>query len=170
MSRLLPSACAIPFVMSGMATTPPLPLDAVRPAPSRLNQVSSVNVAALRPGAGPNVTRLLTPSNRNPVFAEVVTVTVVVSLMVNVPSVAVSANTYVPAVEKVAVVAAAPALPNVTVPGPLDLLHARMGVLSMSATEPTSDAAAGSATGTSGPAFTNGASLTAVIVIATVAT
>src|SRR5438445_1618343 len=133
----------MPLVTSGMAARPPVPVDTVVPVPSRLNHVSIVNVAALRPGAGPNVTRLVEPSNRRPLFADT-TVIVAVSLTVNWPSLAVSASTYVPAAEKVAVVEAAFGLANVTVPGPLDLLQEIVSALSMSTAVPASVAAAGS--------------------------
>src|SRR5438128_5753898 len=168
---LLPSAWAPPLVTSGMAITPPVPVDAVRPVPSRLNHVSIVNLAAFKPGAGPDVTRLLTPSKRSAELVVVeLTVTVAVSLTLNWPSLTVRASTYVPLTEKVAVVAGELALANVTVPGPLTLLHAIARLLSMSVAVPASDAAAGRVTVRSGPALTTGASLTAVIVIETVAT
>src|SRR5438128_5579501 len=122
---LLPSAWAPPLVTSGMAITPPVPVDAVRPVPSRLNQVSMVNLAAFKPGAGPNVTRLLTPSKRSAELVAVeLTVTVAVSLTLNWPSLAVRASTYVPPTEKVAVVTGELGLANVTVPGPLALFQA----------------------------------------------
>src|SRR2546425_469505 len=159
----------MPLVTSGMATRPPVPVDTVVPVPSRLNHVSIVNVAALRPGAGPNVTRLVEPSNRRPLFTVPVTVIVVVSLMLNWPSLATSVSTYVPAAENVAVVAAELGLANVTVPGPLDLLQVIVRALSTSTAVPASVAAAGSVTFRSGPALTTGGSLTGVIVIETVA-
>ena len=56
MSTLLASASARPFVTSGIASTPPVPVLVETPALSRLNHVSTVNVAAFRPGAAPNVT------------------------------------------------------------------------------------------------------------------
>ena len=56
MSTLLPSACAMPLVTRGIAVTPPVPVLVATPAPSRLIQASSVNVAAPRPGAGPSAT------------------------------------------------------------------------------------------------------------------
>ena len=56
MSTLLPSFSARPFVTSGTAVTPPVPVLVATPVPSRRNQVSIVNVAAPSPGAGPNVT------------------------------------------------------------------------------------------------------------------
>ena len=43
------------FVMSGTAVNPPEPVDTATPGPSRLNQVSSVNVLA-PDGRGPEVT------------------------------------------------------------------------------------------------------------------
>src|SRR6266550_3340690 len=162
----------MPLVTSGMAITPPLPVDAVRPTPSRLNQVSMVNLAAFKLGAGPNVTRLLTPSKRSAELVPVVelTVMVAVSLTLNWPSFAAKANTYVPPTENVAVVAGELGLANVTVPGPLTLLHAIARLLSMSVAVPASDAVAGSVMVRSGPASTTGGSLTAVTVIVTVAT
>ena len=51
------------------------------------------------------------------------TVIVSSSLVDNRLSLAVRRRTYVPATEKLAVVLRADALPNVTVPGPLTLLH-----------------------------------------------
>src|SRR5438128_6819087 len=57
MSTLLFSASARPFVTNGMAAArPPVPLVVVCPVPSRLNHVSTVNVAVPSPGAAPNVT------------------------------------------------------------------------------------------------------------------
>ena len=56
MSTLLPSVSAIPFVTSGIAVTPPVPLKVAMPAPSRRNQVSSVKVDDPSPGAAPKVT------------------------------------------------------------------------------------------------------------------
>src|SRR3989442_10499280 len=114
----------MPLVTSGIAIRPPVPVDAVRPVPSRLNQVSMVNLAAFKPGAGPNVTRLLTPSNRSALFGTDDTVIVAVSLTLNWPSLAVRASTYVPPTEKLAVVTGKLGFANVTVPGPLTLLHA----------------------------------------------
>src|SRR5438093_3568663 len=58
----------MPLVTSGTATTPPLPVVAVDPGPSRLNHVSIVKVVALRPGAAPNVTRSSRPSKCSAVF------------------------------------------------------------------------------------------------------
>src|SRR5438105_4308872 len=55
----------MPLVMSGTPTTPPLPVVAVAPGPSRLNQVSSVNVVTPSAGAAPNVTRSSRPSKRS---------------------------------------------------------------------------------------------------------
>ena len=49
MSTLLFSASARPFVKSGTASTPPLPVLVETPVPSRLNQVSIVNVCAQSP-------------------------------------------------------------------------------------------------------------------------
>src|SRR5947208_8433206 len=54
MSTLLLSASPRPFVTNGMAVTPPVVV--VCPAPSRLNHVSTVNVAAPRLRAWPKVT------------------------------------------------------------------------------------------------------------------
>src|SRR3954471_5450828 len=107
----------MPLVINGIATTPPVPVDAVKPTPSRLNHVSRVNVDAFKPGAGPNVTRLLTPSNRSAEFvvAPELTVTVTASLTLNWPSLAARTSTYVPARENVAVVAASVGSPKVTV-------------------------------------------------------
>jgi hypothetical protein len=57
------------------------------------------------------------------------TVIVTSSLVESVPSVAVRRRTYVPAIEKLAVVPSTLALPNVTVPGPLNLDHVVVRVL-----------------------------------------
>ncbi len=75
-----------------------------------------------------------------------------------------------PPAEKLAVVAAALALPNVAVPGPLTWLQVivRDGP-SASATEPASEALAGRVTDRSAPALTTGASFTGVMVMLTVA-
>src|SRR5438067_85223 len=54
MSRLLLSASPRPFVTNGMAVSAPVVV--VCPVPSRLNHVSTVNVAAPRLSAWPNVT------------------------------------------------------------------------------------------------------------------
>ena len=56
MSTVPPSVSAMPLVTSGIATTPPAPVLVATPAASRLTQVSTVNVAALRPGAAPSFT------------------------------------------------------------------------------------------------------------------
>ena len=56
MSTLLPSASARPFVTSGYAVTPPVPVLVDTPVPSRRNHASIVNVADPRTGADPNVT------------------------------------------------------------------------------------------------------------------
>ncbi len=92
MSRSLPSACAMPLVISGTATTPPVPVLVAMPAPSRLNQVSSVNVVTPRPAgpeACPNVTKSLTPSKRRAMsLAAPVTTTETSSETLNWPSVA----------------------------------------------------------------------------------
>ena len=69
MSTLLPSASAIPFVINGTAVTPPVPLDTVVPAPSRLIHPSRVNCAAPSPSAWPKVMRLVEPLNLTAVFA-----------------------------------------------------------------------------------------------------
>ncbi len=66
MSTFEPSASARPFVTSGIAVTPPVPVLVARPAPVCLNQVSSVNVAAPRAGAAPNVTYELEPFRSSP--------------------------------------------------------------------------------------------------------
>ena len=84
MSRLLPSASPRPLVTSGIAAgSPPVPVERLTPGPSRLNHVSMVNAAAPRPGAGPNVTRLLTPSRRRPLFDPPAEVTDTSSLALN---------------------------------------------------------------------------------------
>ena len=70
----------MPFVTSGTAVMPPVPVKVATPAPSRLIQASRVNVAAPRCGAGPNVTEAFVPPN---LMAELVgsgdTVTPIVS-------------------------------------------------------------------------------------------
>src|SRR2546425_13028379 len=150
MSTLLPSASATPFVIRGTATTPPEPLDAVAPGPSRLIQPSMVNVLAPSPRAGPNVTRFVLPLNFNALLVTAAfTVTVTLALALAFPSsVAARFSTYVPAAEKVAVVASALAFENVTVPDPLTLLHkTEATVPSMSLAVPASDAVAGSRIG-----------------------
>src|SRR6266508_2918722 len=64
MSTLEPSASARPLVTRGIALAiPPLPVLVPTPAPVRLNQVSSVNVAAPNPAAGPKVTYWFEPLN-----------------------------------------------------------------------------------------------------------
>src|SRR5215210_7405881 len=56
------SASARPLLISGIAEVrPPLPVPVPTPAPVRLNQVSSVNWVAPRPGAAPNVTYWVEP-------------------------------------------------------------------------------------------------------------
>src|SRR2546425_290548 len=124
MSTLLPSLSDRPFVTSGTAVAPPDPVLVATPLPSRRNQASIVNVAAPRPGAAPNVTYELLPPKSIALFVVVaLTITVNVSLPVSAPSLAVSVTTYVPATENVAVLLRAAGFPNVTVPGPLVLLH-----------------------------------------------
>ncbi len=76
--------------------------------------------------------------------------TLMSSLVDSTLSLAVSRRTYVPAVEKVAVVEAALALAKVTVPGPLTTVHAMVRVPGglgkpSSVTVPTKLAAAGKA-------------------------
>ena len=114
----------MPFVTSGTATTPPVPVFVAMPAPSRRNQVSTVKSEAPRPGAGPNVTNAFVPPKSIALFDGFEsTVIVIVSLADAAPSFAVSCRTYAPWTEKLAVVEAAAALPNVTVPGPLTFVH-----------------------------------------------
>ena len=56
------SASAPPLVTSGMAVAmPPVPVVTPRPAPVRLNQVSSVKLVTPSDGAAPNVTYWLVP-------------------------------------------------------------------------------------------------------------
>ena len=56
MSTVPPSASAMPFVTSGTAVTPPVPVKVAMPAPSRRNHVSIVSVETPRPGDAPKVT------------------------------------------------------------------------------------------------------------------
>src|SRR5882762_426885 len=88
---------------------------------------------------------------------------VTLSLDVSSPSLAVSVSTYVPTVEKVAVVIGAAALVKVTVPGPLVLLHKEVSgdaVSTPSSTTLPASAAVGNAADPSNPASTEGAVLT----------
>src|SRR5438067_8595210 len=128
MSRLLPSASARPFVTIGTAVTPPVPVLVDAPAPSRRNHASIVNVAAPSPGAEPNVTYAFVPPKSIALFVTAaLTITVSVSVPVSSPSLALNISTYVPAVENVAVVDNSFGCENVTVPGPLTLLHVTIG-------------------------------------------
>src|SRR5207249_8155881 len=69
MSTLLPSDCARPFVTSGIASTPPVPVLVDTPVPSPLNQVSIVKVAVPSPLAWPKVTKSFEPSKSSAVPA-----------------------------------------------------------------------------------------------------
>ena len=96
MSTVLPSTSAIPFVMSGTAVTPPVPVKVATPAPSRRIHASSVNVEAPSCGAGPNVAYALVPPSCSAMLitgATPSTTTVTVSLVENSPSLAVSVST-----------------------------------------------------------------------------
>src|SRR6266550_8153556 len=163
MSRLLPSAWAIPLVTIGIAVTPPLPVLVAAPAPSRLIHASSVNTEAPRPGATPIVTYALLPLRSIALLvAGAPTVIVTVSLALSAPSFAVSLNTYVPVAEKATVVFNSNGCAMVTVPGPLTKLH----VVSTSTPgrpssvyKPVSEAAAGKVTTWSGPALAVGGRL-----------
>lgn len=77
------------------------------------------------------------------------------------PSLAVSRSAYVPAIEKFAEELSAVALLNVTVPGPLTLLHDLVSVLPVgrpsSVADPASVTPFGNVTVESGPALTTGA-------------
>src|SRR5881392_1652644 len=78
------------------------------------------------------------------------------------PSDAVSVSTYVPVAEKLTLVAADAALPNVTIPGPLVLVQSVVtgtAVMPSSVNEPLRLPGAGSVTGTEGPALTTGGAL-----------
>ena len=110
------SVSATPLVISGTALMPPVPVLAMTPGPSRLNQVSSVNDCAPSAGAAPNVTRLLEPLKRSAVFTETLLTVMVTLALVLAPasSFAVSLSTYEPAAENVAVVVSVFALENVT--------------------------------------------------------
>src|SRR5436190_864254 len=83
------------------------------------------------------------------------------SLVESVPSLAVSRSTYVPAALKVALVLDSPAFPNVTVPGPLNFVHAVVRVLPVgrpsSLAVPVRLAVAGRVMARSAPALTVGA-------------
>src|SRR6266511_2500743 len=65
MSTFDPSASARPFVTSGIAVIPPVPVLVAEPPPVHLNHVSSVNCAAPSPGAAPIVTYWLDPLSSN---------------------------------------------------------------------------------------------------------
>src|SRR2546427_12196560 len=110
------SVSATPLVISGTALTPPVPVLAMAPGPSRLNQVSSVNDCAPSGDATPNVTRLFVPLNFSAVFTTTGLTVMVTLLLQGAPllSVAVSVSTYVTAAVTVAVVAGALGLGNVT--------------------------------------------------------
>ena len=130
------STSAMPLVTSGIAVTPPVPVKVPTPAPSRRIHASSVNLDAPSAGAGPSVTNA-SPLNRSPLFALAATVTVNVSVVVSCVSLALSCSTYDPSIANVAVVESAAALPNVTGPGPLTLLHC---VVNVAVGRPSSDA------------------------------
>src|SRR5690349_15219680 len=88
--------------------------------------------------------------------------TVTSALVASAPSLAVKRSTYVPAAENDAVVTAADALPNVTVPGPDTLLHASFSEPGgfgnpSSVALPDRFACAGSVTVWFAPALTRGA-------------
>ncbi len=68
MSTTLPSCSAMPLVTRGTAITPPVPVVFDTPAPSRRNQVSTVNCSRPRPGAGPKVTYAFVPPKSSAVF------------------------------------------------------------------------------------------------------
>src|SRR5256712_3952618 len=161
MSTLLPSFSARPFVTSGTAVTPPVPVLVATPAPSRRNQASIVNVAESSPSAGPNVTYALVPPKSIPLLVTAaLTITVSVSLPASTPALALNISTYVPALENVAVVWNSFGCANVTVPGPLTLLHVAIGTppgSPSSVTVPASAACAGSVIVWSGPASPTGA-------------
>jgi hypothetical protein len=96
------------------------------------------------------------------VAADAVTVTVMVSVAASRPSLAVSNSTYVPAAENVAVVLATAGCANVTVPGPLTLLHSVVRAppgRPSSETVPASEAWLASVIVRSAPALTMGARL-----------
>ena len=97
-----------------------------------------------------------------------ITVTVVVSLGLNAESLALRLKTYVPATLKDAVVEAALGFPKVTVPGPLTLIQLEVNVepwgRPSSVAVPLSVAEAGRVIVRSGPAFTCGATFSAITV------
>src|SRR5437667_12335677 len=104
MSTLLPSFSARPFVTSGTAVTPPVPVLVAAPVPSRRNQVSIVNVAESSPGAGPHVTyALVQPKSIPLLMTDALTLRVSVSLPASTPSLAYNITTQVPALVYVAV-------------------------------------------------------------------
>src|SRR5881392_471984 len=87
---------------------------------------------------------------------------VTLSLATSSPSFAVSVSTYVPTVEKVAVVIGEAGLANDTVPGPLALLHTEVSDVPVSTPSSTMlpvSAALGKAAKLSNPASTEGAVL-----------
>ena len=94
MSTGPPSASAMPFVTSGIAVTPSVPVNVAMPAPSRRNHVSIVNLAAPSPGAAPNVTNAFVPPSLIALLVAFgLTVTLSVSLAESMPSEAVSFST-----------------------------------------------------------------------------
>src|SRR5919198_2702586 len=68
MSTLLPSSSLRPLLSSGIAPTPPVPVEVATPADSRRNHSSSVKVGVPRPSARPKVTYWLVPLKRSAVF------------------------------------------------------------------------------------------------------
>jgi hypothetical protein len=65
MSTLLPSSSLRPLLSSGIAPTPPVPVEVATPADSRRNHSSSVKVGVPRPSARPKVTYWLVPLKRS---------------------------------------------------------------------------------------------------------
>ena len=91
------------------------------------------------------------------------TVIVTVLVLINAVSLAINRRTYAPFVENPAVVTSEVALPNVTVPAPLTLLHATVNLLDgnpSSVAVPDRFATDGNVTVWFGPALTTGAWLT----------
>src|ERR1051325_1699592 len=160
MSTALPSLSDRPFVTIGTAVRPFEPVDVVVPVPSRRNHASIVNVEAPSPGAGPSATyALLPPRSIAPLPGRAADpITVIRSLLESRLSLPVSISTYDPAVSNVAVVCGAFAFANVTVPGPLTLLHV---VTSVPEGSPSSTADAARSTGTDGSATRSGPASTA---------
>src|SRR5215510_769384 len=122
--------------------------------------VGSTRVTSSDPNAVP---LKYSPRSPAPLVVVVLTVTVRSSLDVSAPSETLNRNTYAPAAENVALVMSAAEFPNVTVPGPLTLLHTAVSADGVgcpsSFAMPANVTDEGSVTVLSAPAFTAGAVL-----------